>query len=103
MNCNFRVRYNPEVQSDIQKIVDYYKSQTESDKLGIVFVKKLETALKKLNTSALHYQIRYDDVRLLPVPSFPYRVHYRVHEDDNIVFIEAIFHTAQNPKKWKSR
>jgi toxin ParE1/3/4 len=62
-----------------------------------------ENALAKLNQSALHYQVRYDDIRLLPIPSFPYYAHYRVDEENSTVFLEAIFHTRENPEDWRTR
>ena len=100
MTRNFTVRYNPHIYLDIQKAVDFYNEQTQSNELGKRFVNNVETALAKLNPSALHYQIRYDDIRLLPIPSFPYRAHYRVDEANNTVFVEAIFHTREDPGGW---
>lgn len=100
---NFNVRYNPQIYLDIQKAVDFYNEQTQNNELGKRFVINTENALAKLNRAALHYQVRYDDIRLLPIPSFPYRAHFRVNEEDNIVLVEAIFHTRQNPEEWRMR
>ncbi|MEX2566138.1 MAG: type II toxin-antitoxin system RelE/ParE family toxin [Cyclobacteriaceae bacterium] len=101
MARNFNVRYNPRIYLDIQKAVDFYIEQTQSHELGQRFVNNAETALAKLKQSALHYQVRYDGIRLLPIPSFPYRAHYRVDEENNAVFVEAIFHTRKNPEEWR--
>ena len=60
---NFNVRYNPRIYLDIQKAVDFYTEQTQSHELGKRFVDNVETVLAKLNQSALHYQVRYDDIR----------------------------------------
>ena len=60
-------------------------------------------ALSKLNNLAMNYQIRFDDVRMIPVPSFPFLIHYRVSEKTNTVFVEAIFHVRENPEVWKTR
>ena len=103
MARNFIVRYNPLIYLDIQKAVDFYTEQTQSHELGQRFVNNAENALAKLKQSALHYQVRYDDIRLLPIPSFPYRAHYQVDEVNNTVFIEAIFHTRENPEEWRAR
>ncbi len=73
MARNFNVRYNPRIYLDIQKAVDFYIEHTQSPELGKRFVNNAENALTKLNQSALHYQVRYDDSRLLPIPSFPCR------------------------------
>lgn len=103
MARNFNVRYNPQIYLDIQKAVDFYSEQTQSHELGQRFVNNTENALATLKQSALHYQVRYDDIRLLPIPSFPYRAHYRVDEVNNTVFVEAIFHTREDAQKWGAR
>lgn len=103
MARNFNVRYNPQIYIDIQKAVDFYSEQTQSHELGQRFVNNTENALAKLKQSALHYQVRYDDIRLFPIPSFPYRAHYRVDEAKNTVFVEAIFHTREDAEEWRAR
>jgi len=103
MAPNFKVRYHPRIYLDIQTAVDFYTEQTQSHELGKRFVDNVETGLAKLNQSALHYQVRYDDIRLLPIYSFPYHAHYRVDEENNIVYVEAIFHTRDNPEVWRIR
>ncbi len=103
MARHWHVRYNPRIYMDIQKAVDFYNEQTHSHELGRRFVNNVETAVSKLNQSAMHFQVRYDDIRLLPIPSFPYRAHYRIDEENNIVFVEAIFHTRENPEEWRTK
>lgn len=101
MPRNFKVQYNPQVHLDIQNQVEYYRRKTGDNQLGIRFAKTVKAALKGLKSSALHYQVRYDNVRCLPIPVFPFMAHYRVDENSNTVFVEAIFHTSQNPNAWK--
>jgi len=101
MPRKFKVRYNPQIHLDIQKTVDYYRRKTGNDELGIRFIKTVKASLKELKTSALHYQIRYDDICFLPIPAFSFMAHYRVDQESNTVFVEAIFHTSQNPDDWK--
>ncbi len=103
MPRKFNVQYNPQIHLDIQKIVDHYRRETGNEELGIRFVKTVKTALKKLNTSALHYQIRYDDIRFLPIPGFSFMAHYRINEENNTVMVEALFHTRENPDSWKKK
>jgi len=103
MPRKFKVQYNPQIYLDIQKTVDHYYKETGNEELGIRFVKTVKTALKKLNTSALHYQIRYDDIRFLPIPVFSFMAHYRINKEKNTVMVEAIFHTSESPDSWKTR
>lgn len=103
MPRNFTIRYNPQVYLDIQKAVDFYNKQTQNDKVGRRRVSNTKAGLNNLKQSALHYQVRYDNIRLLPIPSFPYRAHYRIDESSNTIFVEAIFHSSEDPKKWTNR
>jgi hypothetical protein len=103
MPRNFTVQYNPQIHQDIQNQVDIYRKKTGNNEQGIRFVKTVRAALKELKPSALHYQIRYDDIRCLPIPVFPFMAHYRVDEGNKTVFVEAIFHTSENPEKWIER
>ncbi|MEX0813623.1 MAG: type II toxin-antitoxin system RelE/ParE family toxin [Chitinophagales bacterium] len=102
MKHYFKVRYNPQIYLDIQKTVDYYRRETGDDKLGIRFVKAINNALKKLRSTALLYQVRYDDIRFLPIHPFSIVAHFRVDKQKAIVIIEAIFHSSEDPDEWNS-
>jgi len=103
MKRNFELKYNPQIYEDIQRTVDYYYRETGNDELGRRFTKTVKTTIKELNESALHYQIRYDDIRFLPIPPFSHIAHYRVDESKNIVMVEAIIHTSEDPDSWERR
>lgn len=103
MKRNFKLRYNPQIHEDIQKTVSFYRRETGNNELGKRFVTTVKTELKKLKHSALHYQIRYDDIRLLPIPAFSFMAHYKVDKENNLVEIEAIIHTSKDPVRWKDR
>ncbi len=103
MRRNFKVKYNPQVYLDIQKTVAHYRRETGNDELGTRFVKTVKATLKKLNSSALLYHIRYDDIRFMPIPVFSFMAHYRINEENNTVMVEAIFHTSEDPDKWKEK
>ncbi len=100
MPHNFKVKYNPQIHLDIQKQVAYYRKITGNNQLSTRFIKTVKTALEELKTSALHYQIRYDNVRCLPIPIFPFLAHYRIDENSKVIFVDAIFHTSNDPEKW---
>jgi hypothetical protein len=97
---NFKLEFNPQIHTDIQQQVDYYKKETKSQELGKRFAQTVKTEVLRLKKHALQYEVKYDDVRCLPIPKFPFRAHYRVNENDNIVKIEAIISTSENPSKW---
>lgn len=103
MNRNFKLQHNPHIHNDIQKQVTYYLRETKSHELGKRFVTAVKTELKRLEKYALHYEIKYDNVRCLPIPKFPFRAHYRVNEENKIVRIEAIISTHEDPDNWTNR
>ena len=94
----FKVVYNPEFYNDIVDAVDWYNG--EQPGLGERLFKVIKFQTAKLSGSALHYAIRYDDVRCLNIEKFPYLIHFRVDEAHGTVKVEAMFHTSRDPKLW---
>lgn len=47
--------------------------------------------------------VKYDNVRTVGLPTFPFMIHYWVDESHKTVIISAVFHTSRNPKILKSR
>jgi len=97
----YKAVYNPAFFEDISEAVDWYNKKQPG--LGDKLFNQVKKQTKRLTTSALHYAIRYDDVRCLPVEKFPYVVHYRVEEQSKTVKTEALFHMSRNPDLWNER
>ncbi|MEZ5009164.1 MAG: hypothetical protein R2753_13520 [Chitinophagales bacterium] len=100
---SYRVFYDPEVHEDIQKVVGYYNNKTKNKDLGKRFFKLVHSELKSLSTRALHHQIRYDNIRLLLIPKFPYAAHYRVLKEQKVVIVEAIIGTGEDPQDFRTK
>ena len=101
MNKKYTLIFNPQIYVDIQNQVDYYFEETKSHTLGQRFVEALKIGLKKLESNPFLYEVKYSDVRCLPIEKFPHRAHYRIVGTE--VFVEAVFGTKENPVKWKRR
>ena len=101
MNPNFKVVQNPHIYHDLQHFVNYYRRESGNSELGKRFMKIVKHQIKKLNNSALQYSIKYDEVRCMPIPPFPYLIHYRVK--NNTVFVEAIIHTSEDSNSWSEK
>lgn len=97
----FRVIYHPEVINDLKIAIDWYEGKKAG--LGNKFLLTVRKQLTSLQTSALHYAVKYDDVRCMPVKKFPYMVHFRVNQDENTVKVEAVFNTWISPANWSER
>ncbi len=97
----FTIEYNPDFFNDIVAAVDWYNEKQAG--LGDKFFKIIKQQTAKLSTSALHYAVKYDDIRCMGVNKFPYLIHYRVNEYTKTVKVEALFHTSRNPNIWNER
>lgn len=78
---------------DLQNAIDYYDEQKIG--LGLRFNKVIEKHFIAIIKKP-HFQIRYQNVRCLPVKKFPYMIHFTVDEKTTTIHIEAILHTSRN-------
>ncbi len=46
------------------------------------------------------FQKRFNNYRVIPPNKFPFILIYVILEEEKLVFIESVFHTSQNPKKY---
>jgi hypothetical protein len=85
---------------DIQEGIRWYNSCQEG--LGLRF---METVEKDFNILRLnpHFQVRYDNVRCLPVKIFPYMIHFIIEEDARRIVILGVICTLKDPDKWSGR
>ena len=95
--ANFNATISIRATEDIYKGVDYYNKQVNG--LGKRFANEVKNAVKTLKKNP-YYQIRYDNVRCLPLDTFPYMVHYSVNENLKLVEIFAIIHTSLDTENW---
>ncbi|MCX6229769.1 MAG: hypothetical protein NTV75_11475 [Bacteroidia bacterium] len=97
----FKVIYANELYNDIQNAVDFYNSRAKG--LGVRFFKTVKIQTSEIQSNAFGFQVRYADVRCIPLYKFPYTIHYRVIADTNTIMIIAIFCDFQNPETWADR
>ena len=96
----FKIKIEPEVQQDIQEGIDWYNEQQPG--LGRKFHAEVKASFKSLKINPF-FQVRYNQVRCLPLKKYPYMVHFTVDEKNKTVIIRAIFNTSKDPKTWKRR
>jgi toxin ParE1/3/4 len=94
---SFQVVLNPRAQFELQAAIDYYNNQLLG--LGEKFILDFEKHLNILSLSP-YFEILYKDYRGLTLEKFPYyQVLYYIDEKERIIYVDAVFHTAQNPNK----
>ncbi|MGO4707715.1 type II toxin-antitoxin system RelE/ParE family toxin [Chryseobacterium sp. 2TAF14] len=93
----FEIFQYPEADEDILDAVNYYKEISNS--VVSNFERQLSKAYDKLERNPF-FQIRYDDVRVLPLKKFPYIILFHIDELKKIVYVISVFCTHQNPEKY---
>lgn len=96
----FKIKIEPEAHRDIQEGIDWYNKQ--QDGLGRQFYAEVKTSIEELKTHPF-FQVRYDDVRCLPLKKYPYMIHFTVDEENKQVIVRAAFNTSRDPEIWKKR
>ena len=94
MRKKYKLLINPQAYDDIQKAIDYYNDQQKG--LGKRFHSKVKDAFEVIKKNPM-FQVRYDNIRCLPVKPFPYMVHYSV--DGDMINARAVINTACDPDK----
>jgi len=91
---SFVILLSPEAEEDIEYGFEYYNKISEG--LGFEFTDTIDRYLKKISELPTASSIRYDNVRVKPVDTFPYTIHFIIADSAN-VYILRIFNTWQEP------
>lgn len=91
---SYKIAIVDDAKLDYKKAINYYK---EIDpKLGKRLNKSFKESLKILKDNPELFQIRFDDVRIKILKTFPYVLHFTIYED--LVIIKAFYHSSRNSK-----
>jgi len=93
----FEIFHYPEANEDILEAVNYYKTISKSTALN--FKQQLAKAYDQLERNPF-FQIRYDDVRVLPLKKFPYIILFHRDKIQKFMYVISVFCTHQNPEKY---
>jgi toxin ParE1/3/4 len=96
----FKIKTEPEAHQDIQEGIDWYNKQQPG--LGRKFHAAVKASFKSLKTNPF-FQARYDNVRCLPLKTYPYMIHFTLNEEDKIIVVRAVFDTSRDPELWTKR
>ncbi len=93
----YKIQADPRVKLDLQEAMDFLKSRRKG--LDSKFLADYKSRLKTLKTNPF-FEIRYDDIRCLPLEIFKYMIHFSVDETNNTVMINAVISTYQDPEEY---
>jgi toxin ParE1/3/4 len=97
---SFKILFDKKSKEEIQAAIKWYNQQKKG--LGREFYRVLRSNIDRLQHNP-YFQIRYDNVRCLPIRKYPFMIHFTIDELSKIVFVRAILNTSMNPDIWKDR
>jgi toxin ParE1/3/4 len=98
---NYKIIVSPIASKKIEDAVEYYIYKA-SKKVALDFLKDYKKTYKALQTNPF-YQFHDNNYRFLPFDKFPYIAFFIVDEPSKTVFLNAVFHTSQDPDKYPVR
>ncbi len=91
--------FAPEVQQDLDEAYSWYEDRRYG--LGEEFINCVDVVIQTILRSPDLYSKIYKEYRRALIRRFPFAVFYELI--DNKAIIYSVFHTSQNPEKWKNR
>ena len=88
----FALLKHPLVDCDFEEAALHYALREGG--LAERFIEVAEAALRELANDPLHHRIRFDDIRRLNLPTFPYGIFYFVSEES--IYVIALLHGARD-------
>ncbi|OXA70257.1 hypothetical protein B0A67_16580 [Flavobacterium aquidurense] len=88
----YKVVIIEEAKVDYKKSLLWYKGI--HPKLAVRFNDSFKRSIAIIKKDPLLFQIRYDNIRILLLKTFPYAIHYSIYE--NCIVIKSIFHTSRD-------
>lgn len=97
----YKVIVSPIASKNIEDAVKYYIKEA-TKKVASDFLNDFKNTYKALQTNPF-YRFHDNNYRFLPFDKFPYVAFFIVDEPSKTVFLNAIFHTSQNPAKYPEK
>ena len=95
---SYKIKVSPIASKNIASAVEYY-IEFANKKVAADFLKDYRKAYKALKINPF-YQFHDNNHRFLPFDKFPYIAFFLVDEQSKTVFLNAVFHTSQDPSKY---
>ena len=95
-----RATFHPAARGELEETIDYYNGERQG--LGTEFREEVQYVLALLTKfPGLEQPVR-GSVRRMMLSRFPYHIHYRLLESDNLRIL-AIAHNHRRPGYWAGR
>lgn len=91
-----RIHVSRSAQADISNSYSYYAEVNIS--LADRYMRSIDKAFQHILSYPDAYPMRYNAYRCFVMLDFPFVIIYKI--DDDVVVVEAVFHTSRNPSKY---
>jgi hypothetical protein len=91
---NYKIVIIDEAKIDFRKSFVWYKNI--DPKLAKRFYLSFKKSLAIIKKNPFQFQIRYNEVRIIMLTTFPYLIHFTVNK--NVIVIKAIYHSSRDSK-----
>lgn len=81
-----------EAKTDFRDALAYYRNI--HPKLASRLLQSFKESVTVIKRNPLLFQIRYDDIRIKMITTFPYLIHYSISDD--VIIIKLICHSSKN-------
>ncbi len=88
----YKILILDEAKTDFRKARKTYNDINRN--LGKRFFVSFKNVIKRIKQNPYLYQVRYDDVHIAMTKTFPYLIHYSIH--NNLVIVKAVYHASQD-------
>jgi hypothetical protein len=89
---SYKIVIIEEAKTDYRKSLLWYKNIHL--KLAVRFNNSFKESIAIIKKDPLLFQIKYDEIRVIFLKTFPYAIHYSIYED--CIVIKSIFHTSRD-------
>ena len=95
---NYKNVVSAHAAKNIEDAVEYYMLKANK-KVALDFLNDYKKTYNTLKTNPF-YQIHDNNYHFFPFKKFPFIAFFIVNETSKTVFLNAVFHTSQNPEKY---
>jgi toxin ParE1/3/4 len=96
----YKIKIEADALQDIQQGINYYNELQPG--LGRKFFAEVKASFNSLTNNPF-FQVRYDEVRCLPLKKHPFMIHFTIDQANQLVEVRAVFNTFLDPNNWAKR
>lgn len=97
----YKILVTPDARKQIEEAVMYYMEHA-SKKVALKFLQDYKKVVADI-LKVRYFQVFYLNFRGRMMGTFPYIIFYTIDEEQEVIVIKAVFHTAQHPNKYPAK